>query len=151
MIVGEVLFPAVTAGGGAAVGGGEKVVVAAEKAADAAQMAKTAVSKADWAFTESNYRKAFQEANSLSDEQMVGRQVHHNFPQNDEPYFKAAGINIHEPQYLSLEDPGPHLRDAASFNRGWDVWIGANSEAERGTILDAGRTIASNHGHLVDW
>lgn len=83
----------------------------------------------------SNYRKQFlKEFPDLSS----GWQVHHTLPQKYDDVMKAAGINIHDVEYLKGVDPKIHPKITTEWAK-WDKSLGHVPTAEE--VADFAKTI----------
>jgi hypothetical protein len=52
--------------------------------------------------------------------------AHHTMPQKFEARFKEAKINIHDPEYMLWWCRPSHLRNAASYNKRWELFFKAH-------------------------
>ncbi len=82
-----------------------------------------------------------------------GRSIHahHVFPQTYEKYFLRAGMNIHDPKYLSWWRASPHLENAKNYNFDWAIFKQAYPNAPADQILKEGRRLMSEHGITINF
>jgi len=68
----------------------------------------------------SNYRTLLKAYTGKSGEGLV---AHHTLPQKFVKDFTAAGINIHDPIYLSWVDPYDHAHWSYAYNKKWERFL----------------------------
>ncbi len=79
------------------------------------------------------------------------RHAHHVFPQGHQKYFLEAGINIHDPKYLSWRSASPHLKNAKSYNAKWLEFREVYPNAPADQILQRGKEIMSECGVPINF
>jgi hypothetical protein len=77
-----------------------------------------------------------------------GAHAHHIFPQKFGDFFEAAGIDIHDAQYLEWWEAGSHLKNSAGYNKLWEQFFEAGPKS-RDEILQFGR--GRNYGFNVSF
>ena len=94
-------------------------------------------------FTKSNYRFNLKIRTGIEGN---GFDAHHIFPKKFEPFFKRAGINIHDPKNLSWWELGLHRQAARAYNEAWSGFIARNPNATVNEIESFGKALMRRHG-----
>lgn len=91
------------------------------------KVAETATS-----FTKRNFRKNLSKLTGVMPE---GKQAHHMLPQKFEPFFKEAGIDIHDPKYGYWLESHKHNKGSYQYNKKWETFFENHKNISENDIL----------------
>lgn len=92
------------------------------------------------------YRANFLKFTKKTSEEMANFDAHHMFPQKFRPQFRAAGLRIDDPKYLTWWEKGPHRSAAREYNTLWANFFARPTPPTNQEILDFGKTLATRYG-----
>ena len=96
-------------------------------------------------YTSSNFRKNL---GKLTGGEVKGADAHHIFPKAFEMDFKAAGIDIHDPQYGVWWELHEHRQKAKAYNAEWEKFLHGTKTQEE--IIEKAKEMAKKYGYELN-
>ena len=96
-------------------------------------------------YTSSNFRKNL---GKLTGGEVKGADAHHIFPKVFEKDFKAAGIDIHDPQYGVWWELHEHRQKAKAYNAEWKKFLHGTKTQEE--IIEKAQEMAKKYGYELN-
>lgn len=80
--------------------------------------------------------------------EVKGADAHHIFPKAFEKDFKAAGIDIHDPQYGVWWELHEHRQKAKAYNAEWEKFLDGTKTQEE--IIEKAQEMAKKYGYELN-